>query len=92
MAAPASSAVQRVARYITVYNKDSITHAVTFQENVGGTKYIRQVVSVAPGLTAQWGDGLKVWALDATNKTIEVLLGESATTQCDVIADWGDFS
>ena len=89
LSAPSSSHV-KIARNITVYNKDTASATVTLQFNANGTTYILLKQTLATLTTLSYTDPIN---LSATTDSLEVLLaGAVSTSQLDVTVSYVDIS
>lgn len=79
IAAPASGATRATpSASVSVYNKDTVVHDITFQKNKGGTvTEIAKVLNLAVGATTIMP---KKVALDATNESLEIKSNAAGTT------------
>lgn len=92
VAAP-SSGVSRVVRGIFVYNNDTASATVIINKVISGTSYTLFKTTLAPGTTAEFGNQNEFTALDATTKSIQVVLvGAITTNQLQIDANWGDYT
>lgn len=92
VAAP-GAAVRRVVRGLTVYNADSVSHAVTVQLVSGANTRRRYRQTVAAGSSFVFGEKGEIMVLDATTKKVQVKLDAAHTTNAlEVAADYVDFS
>jgi hypothetical protein len=91
VAAPGSG-VNRVLRVLTIFNKDTVNATFTIAKVVSGTSYARYSGTLVPGQAFQFGNSDEFMALDATTKSITVVLSGAITTnQLQIVADGGDY-
>lgn len=79
VAAPAGTATRATPDgAVSVYNKDTVAHDITFQKNKGGTiTEIQKSIALAVGATTVL---TKKVALDATNESLEIKSNAAGTT------------
>jgi hypothetical protein len=91
VAAP-SSGVNRVLRVLTVFNNDTVNATVKIIKLVSGTSYVLFQATLVPGQTFEFGNSNEFQALDATTKSITVVLAGAITTnQLQIVANGGDY-
>ena len=76
--APASS-TQRVIDFVSIYNKDTVSHTVTVKLDVSGTEYILFVGVLASGQTLTYVEG-SGWSVTTGNNSVGYAINVQALT------------
>jgi len=90
--APAAPVRARVVHFITTHNKHSAAVSFTIQKDKNGTKYI---LHEQASLGADQDHELPelagaVYVLDDTDEKLQIFLGSSPASECDVTVSWHD--
>ncbi len=90
--APSASPNRRHVRTIRIYNADTVSATVTVSVLSSGTSYRFAPIVLASGQDVEINEDNGVIVLDATTKSVQVVLAGAITTnQLEIVASWADY-